>query len=140
MYNGAKAAQCFYAFRRQVSVQVQQNQNLNQQSSSISGQSGQSGGGLTRSDSFKGGSHSDSCAGGEKAIDLPDMSDIFQDIVTIPEWYSLSSTEPEPESTVVIYFRQSGDQAIQNHMFYQVLKVSDFTENGFFENDEPGWK
>nr|GEW73435.1 hypothetical protein [Tanacetum cinerariifolium] len=92
-------------------VQVQQNQNLNQQSSSVSGQSGdqavqnqmiqqvlkgmndnnnggakpsisgQSGGGLTRSDSFKGGSHSDSCAG-----------------------------------------------------------VSDFTENGFFDNDEPDWK
>ncbi|GJS98418.1 probable transcriptional regulator SLK2 [Tanacetum coccineum] len=109
-------------------VQVQQNQNLNQQSSSVSGQSGdqavqnqmiqqvlkgmndnnnggakpsisgQSGGGLTRSDSFIGGSHSDSCAGGEKAVDLPHVSDIFQDI------------------------------------------GSDFTENGFFDNDEPGWK
>ncbi|GJW07769.1 hypothetical protein Tco_1570192 [Tanacetum coccineum] len=56
---------------------------------------GQSGGGLTRSDSFTGSSHSDSCAGGEKAVDLPHVSDIFQDI------------------------------------------VSGFTENGFFDNDEP---
>ncbi|PWA96966.1 LIM-domain binding protein/SEUSS [Artemisia annua] len=110
-------------------VQVQQNQsqnmNQNQQSSSQGGDqtiqqhmiqqvlkgmndnnnggakpsiSGQSGGGLTRSDSFKGGSHSDSCAGGEKAVDLPHVSDIFQDI------------------------------------------VSDFTENGFFDNDETSWK
>ncbi|GJS22220.1 formin-like protein 11 [Tanacetum coccineum] len=53
---------------------------------------------LTSSDSFKGGLNSDSCAGGEKAIDLPHVSDIFLDI------------------------------------------VSDLTENGFFYNDEPGWK
>lgn len=63
--------------------------------------SGQSGYEPTGSNSFKAGgsgSHSDSCAGGEKAPDLPHLSDIFQDI------------------------------------------ISEFTENGFFNNDEPGWK
>ncbi|XP_024992321.1 probable transcriptional regulator SLK2 [Cynara cardunculus var. scolymus] len=44
--------------------------------------SGQSAGGPTRSNSFKAGSHSDSCAGGEKAGDLPHVSDVFQDIAS----------------------------------------------------------
>nr|XP_043631504.1 probable transcriptional regulator SLK2 isoform X2 [Erigeron canadensis] len=46
--------------------------------------SGQSGGEPTRSNSFKAGSgsYSDSCAGGEKAPDLPHVSDICQDIIS----------------------------------------------------------
>ncbi|XP_071705821.1 probable transcriptional regulator SLK2 [Rutidosis leptorrhynchoides] len=92
--------------------QVQQSQNQNQMiqqvmkgtsddnnngSGAKPSSSGQSGCGLTRSNSFKAGgsgSHSDSCAGGEKAPDLPHVSDVFQDI------------------------------------------ISEFTENGFFNNDE----
>ncbi|GKE44009.1 hypothetical protein Tco_1471293, partial [Tanacetum coccineum] len=121
----------------------------------------ESGGGLTRSDNFKGGLHSHSCVGGEKAVDLPHVSGIFQDIV---------SEFTENSGIVQVQQNQnlnqqsssisghSGDQTVQNHMIQQVLKgdekavdlphmsdifrdiVSDFIENGFFDNGEPGWK
>ncbi|GJW07829.1 formin-like protein 11 [Tanacetum coccineum] len=94
-----------------------------------------SGGGLTRSDSFKGGSHSDSCAGGEKAVDLPHVSGIFQDIVSsFTENVFFDNDEP------FCFFRNirfnlkvighSGDQAVQNHMIQQVLKGLNDNNNG----------
>ncbi|GJW32664.1 hypothetical protein Tco_0052696 [Tanacetum coccineum] len=82
--------------------------------------SGQSGGG--RSDSFKGGSHSDSCAGGEKAVDLPHVSDIFQDIrfpsgiVQVQQNQNLNQQSSSISG-------HSGDQAVQNHMIQQGFPV-----------------
>ncbi|KAI3800154.1 hypothetical protein L1987_35464 [Smallanthus sonchifolius] len=72
-----------------VSSSMNNNFQLGRQSSGGGG-----GGGPTRSNSFKAGSgsHSDSCAGGEKAAaDLPHVSDIFQDIAS--EFFN--NNEPE---------------------------------------------
>ncbi|GJX42277.1 formin-like protein 11 [Tanacetum coccineum] len=97
----------------------------------------QSGGGLTRSDSFKGGSHSDSYAGGEKAVDLPHVSDIFQDMsgggLTRSDNFKGGSNGDSCAG---------GEKAIDlphvSHIFLDI--VSDLTKYGFFDNDEPGWK
>ncbi|GKB29339.1 hypothetical protein Tco_0868740 [Tanacetum coccineum] len=128
--------------------------------------SGQSGGGLTRSDSFTGGSHSNSCAGGEKAVDLPHVSDIFQDIVSsFTENGFFDNDEPFCFLRNIRFNLkgQSGGRLTSSDSFKGGLNsdscaggekaidlphvsdifldiVSDLTENGFFYNDEPGWK